>query len=210
MRNNTLKHLGFTMTPLIENRQLMGIILIFQDITAQTEQLKELNYLATHDALTGINNKNYFLKEAQKEMDRSFRYHHAYSLLMLDIDDFKLINDQYGHLAGDAVIKTLSQIFKKVLVSSDIIGRYGGEEFIILLVEANQASALKKAEEIRHQIEQAITTYDELQLQVTVSIGVYSNLNENSKPQLETIIKCADEALYKAKNNGKNQVYINN
>jgi diguanylate cyclase (GGDEF)-like protein len=207
IRNDRPMHLGFTMTPLIEKRQLIGQILIFQDITEQTTKIKKLNYLATHDSLTNTYNKAHFLIEAEKEIDRSFRYHHAFSLLMLDIDDFKLINDQHGHLAGDAVLKTLPENFKSVFSSSDLIGRYGGEEFIFFLVETNQANAILKAETLRKKIKQTITTFGDLELKVTVSIGIYTNeCTQETKLKLEAMIKKADEALYRAKESGKDQI----
>jgi diguanylate cyclase (GGDEF)-like protein len=141
---------------------------------------------------------------AAKELYRSFRYDHPLSLLMLDIDFFKRVNDKYGHQTGDIVLKMVADSFKTSLRDTDICGRMGGEEFAILLPETNAEKALEIANRLLSTIAATEINLLDTKLQVTVSIGL-SALTSN-QDSIDLLISKADKALYEAKNTGRNRV----
>ncbi len=177
----------------------------------------EIYRLTTTDGLTQVYNKRYFIKEMEREMSRSLRYERALSLVMCDIDHFKGINDTYGHLAGDHVLR---QVAKRVLLHirrDDIFARYGGEEFALLLPEIPKHDGAKLAEKIRRLIEAEPFHFDNISIPVTLSMGV-ADLDEynaattgGGTPDPTEIspfvfIKLADDRLYEAKKTGRNRV----
>ncbi|MBF0266430.1 MAG: diguanylate cyclase [Gammaproteobacteria bacterium] len=177
-------------------------IMSLNDISQLEHYKNELEHLSQTDSLTSIGNRYYFEKRLQEEFDRSRRYHHSLSLILLDIDFFKRINDTHGHDIGDIVLKELSHIIKDLLRRSDIFARYGGEEFIILMPESNIVESEMTAERIRKNIEQ----HSFLPVKsLTISLGVTQLTKEDD---IKSFIKRADQALYAAKNNGRNQVMI--
>jgi diguanylate cyclase (GGDEF)-like protein len=144
---------------------------------------------------------------AEQELQRAIRYKRPISLVMLDIDEFKKFNDAYGHQIGDQVLCGLVKLCQKRLRNSDILGRYGGEEFIILMPETVAAGGLKAAERLRERIEKLKIASIKTRLGLTVSMGVASLGSDFSKTQtLDILIKRADEALYAAKAAGRNTV----
>jgi diguanylate cyclase (GGDEF)-like protein len=155
------------------------------------------------DPLTGLNNRAAFDQSIEQEVDLAKRHGHIISLMMLDIDKFKQINDNYGHLVGDAVLKTFSDCIMSCMRSSDIIFRYGGEEFAILLRNTQISGAKLLAERMRKSIEDMKFEYDNISLNASVSIGVSELREDDTRLNL---IERADELLYKAKENGRNQV----
>jgi two-component system cell cycle response regulator len=162
---------------------------------------KLLAIKATTDELTGLFNRRFFWEMLKKEDSRSKRQKSCYSILMADIDNFKNINDTYGHLHGDTVLQKIAEIFKKELRQSDTIARFGGEEFIILLPDTNAKQAAFVANKIRILISK--TNFDNIINNVTMSIGIADSSETDS---FESIILLSDERLYKAKNSGKNRV----
>jgi diguanylate cyclase (GGDEF)-like protein len=167
---------------------------------------KELELLAYTDPLTSAYNRRYFLSAARKEILRSARYGHSLTLLMVDIDHFKSVNDTYGHDIGDEALKVTVTTLLKALRSEDILGRFGGEEFIVLLPETNAVGAELIAQRIRQVVSEIIINTGQETVSFTVSIGV-SEFQDNET--IEALQKRADEALYKAKENGRNCVVIN-
>ncbi|MCB1189088.1 MAG: diguanylate cyclase [Leptospiraceae bacterium] len=168
------------------------------------EETMKMEQLATTDSLTGIMNRRFFLQAIDKEIERTQRYGNRFSLIILDIDHFKKVNDTYGHSAGDEVIVSITQIVNKNLRKVDIFARYGGEEFIICLPETDYPNAMNVAERIRQNIEDNFIPYDDKKISCTVSIGV-TNFHENGDTY-DKIFQRADAALYLAKNQGRNQV----
>ncbi|MCP4716281.1 MAG: diguanylate cyclase [Deltaproteobacteria bacterium] len=164
---------------------------------------KEMERLAATDHLTGINNRRHFLEHAEQELRRSQRYKRELSVLMLDIDHFKQINDTHGHAAGDQTLKALAETCLNTLRINDIFGRIGGEEFAALLPETSGPSAMIAAERIRTALEKTAVPCSSTSISFTVSIGVTTL--EHTDKNIETIIKRADSALYTAKENGRNQ-----
>ncbi|HEY9765281.1 MAG TPA: GGDEF domain-containing protein, partial [Chroococcales cyanobacterium] len=142
----------------------------------------------------------------QQEIDRSTRYHHPLSLIMLDIDRFKDINDKNGHQAGDLVLIEVSRILKQSCREVDTVARYGGEEFVLILPETDLTGAALVAERLRNRIENCVTCYQDKVLRITVSLGVTSFPEQaNSK---ESLIMAADKAMYLSKEKGRNRVSV--
>jgi len=190
-----------------ENNIPVSIMEINRDISGQYALLQKLELQARQDHLTGLNNRGYFMELAEHELNKALRYDHHFTLLMLDIDHFKKINDSFGHKTGDLVLKKFAEIFRETLRDGDIVGRIGGEEFVVLLPETNVDTAVIVAERIRTTVEQTvIPVNDEVSVCFTVSIG-------GSEPTfkgctIDTLLAQADHALYLAKNDGRNRLCI--
>lgn len=177
-------------------------------LTELGEKNRALEEQNTLDALSGVRNRAYFDKKIQAEMKRSRREQRPLALVMLDIDHFKQINDQHGHLAGDAVIRGVAQRIQSLLKrSSDHVCRYGGEEFALLLPNTDAEGVVALAEQIRQSI--ADTPFDtEIgALSVRISAGCYAAITESAMVS-SNYIQAADEALYRAKHAGRNQVQL--
>jgi two-component system, cell cycle response regulator len=168
------------------------------------DKLKEM---AMKDGLTGLYNHALLIELFEKELKKQERSGNNISFVMLDIDYFKRVNDTYGHMSGDTVLMELSQILTSSIRSCDIVGRYGGEEFGIILPEVNLEGALNICERIRKNIESYKFDIGSESISITVSQGLYFKFPENSITSSE-IIKRSDEALYRAKENGRNRVEI--
>ena len=167
---------------------------------------KRVQELAITDTLSGVFSRRYYLERFSEEIERSQKFNYAFSCLMIDIDHFKDYNDQYGHLVGDAILRELSKTIKESVRQIDLIGRYGGEEFSIILTETDKEQAKFAAERIRHSVESKyIRVYDE-DLRVTVSIGI-STFPFDGK-EMGGLIDNADSALYYAKQTGRNKVAV--
>lgn len=165
----------------------------------------ELFQLATTDHLTGLLNRRSFMDRLEAELNRCIRLRRPLGLLIADIDFFKKINDTYGHRVGDEVLKNFAVILKKNLRAYDFAGRYGGEEFIVCLVECDIEESFKVAERLRTAIQSQpmFQTEDEREIFVTASFGVTA-LGQEPK-NIDQLIKEADEALYEAKRSGRNR-----
>lgn len=168
----------------------------------------QVQQLATLDALTGVANRRHFFELARREVERAERYHHPLSLLMIDVDYFKQFNDTYGHIAGDRVLRTIAARLRDNLRQNDIIGRFGGEEFIVLLPETGNDQALQVAERLRGAIGGRPVATDAGEASISVSIGIASCGCDGQPLSLEQLLKCADDALYVAKRRGRNQIQV--
>lgn len=217
---------GWMGVPLIRHGQFIGLMTLdsenvgayIQDdaIIAQTfadeaaivienaRLYERAQILATSDGLTGIYNRRHFYELAKNEFERSQRYHNALSVVMIDIDHFKYINDKFGHSAGDQVLIQFVNRVKNELRSTDILARYGGEEFAILLLESDQDEALQVAERIREVIAKDPFELQAAQPYITISLGVATN--EEDVDQLDMLIDRSDKALYDSKQFGRNRV----
>jgi diguanylate cyclase (GGDEF)-like protein len=160
---------------------------------------EKLLHAATYDPLTGVLNRQALEKICQAELERARRYDTSFSLIMLDVDDFKRINDTLGHQAGDRVLVRIGEALRQNVRSVDSVGRWGGEEFIVELPETNGREAAYVAEKLRDTI--ANLRVDGLD--ITASFGVASFRNDDT---LDTMIKRVDDLLYRAKDRGKNRV----
>ncbi|HSZ81510.1 MAG TPA: GGDEF domain-containing protein [Polyangia bacterium] len=165
---------------------------------------EEIYRLTTIDGLTQIFNKRYFLETLEREIARSHRYRRELSLVMFDIDHFKKVNDTFGHLAGDYVLKHLAQTVKTRIRREDCFARYGGEEFSIVLPEIDGLNSKPFAEKIRQLVEATDFKFENTSMPVTISMGVATLDMDSTDPQ--ALIKRADERLYEAKSSGRNCV----
>lgn len=172
--------------------------------------------LARIDTLTGINNRRSLFEFAEREVQASMRYHQTLSMILFDVDHFKYINDTYGHLMGDQVLARIAQTVCSELRSVDVIGRYGGDEFIILLPQTSSQEALSLAERIHISVKAIQIDFDKTQIELTVSIGItqthlhttHASIRDGQADTVENIILRADQALYAAKRAGHNRTVI--
>jgi diguanylate cyclase (GGDEF)-like protein len=171
---------------------------------------KKVESLAITDGLTGLYTRTYFIERLQEEIERAKTDSTPISVAIMDIDYFKKVNDTYGHLAGDTFLKQLSNILRRRFRSVDVLSRYGGEEFAVLMYHTTITESYKILEEVRKMVEEEkffmpIESYHPIQIKKTISIGVVE-LKEEQTP--DEIIKKADDALYKAKESGRNKVCV--
>ena len=171
-----------------------------------TEYHMLLRNMAVKDGLTRIYNKRHFMESLAKEFEFNQRNHVGLSIIMFDIDHFKDVNDTHGHPAGDAVLRGLAQLVEKVARGYDLFARYGGEEFVLLMRDASLESAVALAERIRSAVEVHQFSYEETTLRITASFGVYHWDGNEEIGRAEALIDFADKQLYRAKQNGRNQV----
>jgi diguanylate cyclase len=203
-----------TIIPLVNTRgQVTHICLIIYDVTdnavnkiAQQQANKQLQDLSRIDHLTGLYNRGYWELRLTQEFKRFDRYEQPSSLIMLDIDHFKKINDGYGHTVGDEAIRHVSKAIKEQVRDLDIAGRYGGEEFAIILTCTNIDGASVFAERLRSTIEKMTVLAEGHEIKFTVSMGI-SELSDKL-PDHRSWIERADQALYKSKESGRNRVSI--
>lgn len=173
------------------------------DLTEHKRFERQLEILATTDELTSLTNRRQFIKCAEHELERAKRFNHVFSLMVLDIDHFKRVNDSKGHAAGDATLQHLASVMKNSLRQVDIVGRLGGEEFAVLLPNTDLEGALVLAERLRKSIAEQAAWYNGEPIHITTSIGVSTYVND---VDFDYMLRRADEALYEAKDGGRNQV----
>lgn len=162
---------------------------------------------ARTDYLTGLLNRRHFVELAERELDRAERYQRPLTLLMVDIDHFKLVNDTRGHATGDLVLQEVARLIRAAVRSVDIVGRIGGEEFAAVLPEIDEASALDVAQRLRELVEEAsIAVPEGVPVKVTISIGIAHLRGRNAN--LDTLLSEADAAMYSAKESGRNSVVV--
>ncbi|MCC6873027.1 MAG: GGDEF domain-containing protein [Sandaracinaceae bacterium] len=165
---------------------------------------EEIYRLMTVDGLTELHNKRYFNEAIEREASRSRRYERTFSLVLFDIDHFKKINDTYGHLAGDTVLRQLGALVRTRVRRDDVPARTGGEEFAVIVPEVSHEGAIHLAEKLRASVEAATFRFEGTQIPVTISVGVAEWTPEVTDPQ--DLVKLADERLYDAKRTGRNRV----
>jgi diguanylate cyclase (GGDEF)-like protein len=214
--------------PLLNQDQLIGVILVGRKEGRRAYPAEEVDLLnllahhvatvfenarlfesATYESLTGLLRREAIFGQLDKELERAERYNRPLTIAMADLDYFKEINDRYGHLAGDTLLKRIAQVIAGALRSTDWIGRYGGEEFLLVLPETDMAGACSLAEKIRALVQATRVPMDDgAQAGVTLSIGLAS-LDEapGRKITARNLIAAADRSLYEAKNGGRNRVY---
>jgi two-component system cell cycle response regulator len=218
---------GFVSVPVTTNERLAGLLALggrrVARMTADTEAFlgqvanqayivmenarlfERVRNLSIRDSLTDLYNHRHVMELVSVEFSRVGRYQQAFSLLMIDVDDFKKVNDEYGHPAGDAVLTELARIIKETVRTVDVVGRYGGEEFVAVLPHTPHDEALETAERIRLRIHDHVFPGGERKVHVTVSVGVasYPSAKVDSP---STLIREADQALYRAKEAGRDRV----
>lgn len=202
-KDGTYRWISFNALPL---REEDTIYVVARDITERKQMVDELKHFATVDFLTGADNRRHFMNQGEHEFLRAKRYHHPLSVIMLDIDHFKLINDDHGHAAGDVVLKALAECCRATLRETDIFGRIGGEEFAIVLLETELDHATQTAERLRTALGQELVSTTSGTIRFTVSIGVATMSQPDGN--ISELLNRADVALYKAKQQGRNRVIV--
>ena len=186
---------------------VLGVVI--DKLFRQKTMLEKINHSLKEesimDELTGQYNRRHILLELDREIERARRYKHTLAGIMIDVDDFKKYNDRYGHLFGDEILKEATGVFDHCIRTIDVLGRYGGDEFIILLPEATPETAKVVAERIQKAVSEHTFEHKKKRLKVTVSIGIHffsdlTNIDKND------FIEKIDQALYTAKTAGKNRV----
>ena len=188
----------------IELDEEVALYSTFKDVTERQRMTELLQTQASTDPLTELNNRRQFEVVVKQLMRIAQRYGTPYSVAMIDIDSFKKFNDTYGHDVGDQVLVTLAQTLKKTVRQSDVVARFGGEEFIVFFAQTVPEDAKIAAEHIREAVEEMEVKVGEKRIPVTISLGI----SGAGATTLEALIKQADEALYHSKENGKNQVSL--
>lgn len=196
-----------SMTPIISEEKTVCVCVIFYDISEIHRLMEEFEKTTTFDEMTGLLNRTTFFRMAYRDFNISKRNNYVASALMLDIDHFKDVNDHYGHQCGDEVLITVASIIGNRLRHTDISGRYGGEEFCVLLLAADSEAAYKIANIIRQLVWSHQFKFNREEFHVTISIGV-AQLDVERHKTLEDLIADADAALYKAKRTSRNKVVI--
>ncbi|MGC1107324.1 MAG: diguanylate cyclase [Candidatus Acidiferrales bacterium] len=164
-----------------------------------------LHFQATHDLLTGVASRGAAMEFLARELSRGFREHQSVGILLADLDHFKRINDEFGHLAGDTVLREVAQRMLKCVRTYDCVGRFGGEEFLIIFPSSNEAGTLRQAERIRKSVESVPVQALEGQIPVTVSFGIVATDPSISQDGTE-LLRATDAALYRAKELGRNRI----
>lgn len=167
---------------------------------------EEANHFSKCDSLTGLYNRGYFEDSLAGEISRARRYNTEFSILFLDLDDFKQVNDTLGHLAGDFVLKKVSNLIMNEKREEDVVARYGGEELVVILPETNKVNTIIKAERIRKKIQDMPLVYEGKKINISASGGIATFPQDAL--EADKLIHCADQALYRAKSEGKNQVCL--
>lgn len=188
---------------MVADAVLLSLALAEKVKTIQKEKIIALTEANT-DALTGLLNRRAYERITESEINRAKRYNGTLSLILMDIDYFKNVNDTYGHAGGDAVLKAVASTLARTTRSYDYLFRFGGEEFVLLLPETDIAMALTHARRIRSDIEELTVNFQNNQIRVTVSIGI--SQYENDYTEINTMFQIADDRLYRAKEKGRNRI----
>ncbi|KXG78729.1 putative diguanylate cyclase YdaM [Fervidicola ferrireducens] len=183
-----------------EDGKVSGALIIVDDITEKKEMEKELYLLSITDALTGAYNRRYLLSKLEEEIERAKRYGEEFSIILFDIDNFKKINDCYGHIMGDEALRRVAKVVRERIRKLDVFGRWGGEEFVIVLPGTPVEKAAILAEDLRSNIADIVLPCNE---RITASFGVTEYEKGDT---IDSLIKRADDLMYKSKNEGKNKV----
>lgn len=182
-----------------------GYIVKFNDMTSYIDRIHTLDFQATHDELTNIYNRRAFTEHCDNYLTKIIERKEPFALVMIDIDDFKIINDTHGHLVGDKVLTELSQLVKHSIDKEMMFSRYGGEEFMLILENTTENDAIQLAEQIRMLVSEHPFIIDDLELHIRISIGIANGIGDDRMNPHQYIDK-ADEAMYQSKKAGKNKV----
>ena len=188
-----------------DGKILRSLAFIFSFIVREEREKKELMEKAIRDHLTKLYNRLYLEEESVRELEKAKRYGYPISLIMFDLDDFKRVNDRFGHDKGDEVLIRFANILRSKIRGTDIPVRFGGEEFVVLLPHTSTEEAIRVAERIRKEFERTLFRFHSEVIKLTVSAGV-SSCDPSEECRLEKLLYKADKALYEAKRSGKNRV----
>jgi diguanylate cyclase (GGDEF)-like protein len=193
-------------------KELLARVRIHTKLKLLQDELREKNAqleaLAVTDVLTGLSNRRRLMTRLEEEVQRARRYKTPLSVVMIDIDHFKQVNDTYGHAMGDEVLRNIGAMLKDGVRTTDLAARFGGEELTLVLSHTDSAAAFQVAENLREKFAAMKHTLDGVTIQKTASMGVASRDGQGEVPNAEDLLKHADEALYRAKETGRNRVEV--
>lgn len=186
------------------------LITYLANAVLESHILKEkMHDLATIDHLTCVKNRRAFMESANDYFKIAVRNNHVFSVVLLDLDNFKKINDTFGHIVGDDVLRSIGNIFSKSIRTSDIVGRYGGEEFIFILPEIGRESVKIFTDKLHNKINNTFVDHNDTKIKITASIGVTVYDANNNVTSFKNLLDQSDKMLYKAKREGRNCTFIN-
>lgn len=190
-----------------EQGEVIRYIGIWRDVTADVLLNQKLDQLAFTDSLTQIYNRRFFFETARKHIEQAKRKNNPTSIVLFDIDQYKKVNDAHGHIIGDQILIHLADLCKEILRSEDVFARYGGDEFVVLLPDTTNESAMNLAERIRTKVSENPLLLDNCKVSITISMGV-STMPKNNALSIHMLLNRADEALYCSKKSGRNSVTL--
>jgi len=198
-------------SPIMDSRgRVSGAVQVFSDNSSELaakQAIERLKKQAMIDPLTGLANRRYIDQVLDNKIDEQQRYGLKFGLLFVDIDHFKAVNDSYGHDVGDKVLQVVASTMSTVLRTSDILGRWGGEEFIVIVLNVDEKHLLGVADKLRTSVEKARTEYQDRQIEVTISIGAAISDSGQTDTKAE-LLKKADDLMYTSKIKGRNRVSV--
>ncbi|MEJ2141234.1 MAG: EAL domain-containing protein [Gammaproteobacteria bacterium] len=196
----------FSSTPIYEDNQVIGAVVVFRNVAAEKAIENKLNYLATHDSLTSLINRHEFEARLSQLIDESKIDNTQHALCYLDLDQFKIVNDTCGHIAGDELLRQISTLLKSHIRQGDTLGRLGGDEFGVLFPHCNQEKVLQLSEDLRKTIEDFRFSWEGKNFTIGVSIGVVPI--DKMTESLHSVLSAADAACYLAKDSGRNRIHV--
>ncbi len=191
-----------------DSGRIIGAVEVFSDVSAKVQverRVHELEGIVFRDSLTCLPNRRYIELKVKQSLEEYQQFGRSFGLLMLDIDDFKQVNDLHGHDAGDAILKAVSETLTKSVREDDVVGRWGGEEFLVLLADVNAGTVRDLAERCRALVEKSGALTGESRLSVTISIGGTLLVSGDSA---ESVVKRADQLMYASKSGGRNRATV--
>lgn len=208
LANDELKRIyQIRSSPLVQVRNCKGLVLIFSDVTELNELQRKLHYQANYDELTQIFNRRAFMERYEQDFRTAIETSSAFSVMIMDIDFFKKVNDTYGHHLGDEVLKHAVDVCNKLLTDGQLLARYGGEEFVISLNGYTAKEAEVLGNQLRKSLEEHILHSSQGNIPVTCSMGV-AEMSHDAIETVDQLLNKADKALYSAKQSGRNQVHV--
>jgi len=178
------------------------------DLMVNAESFEEVESLSYTDNLTGLANQRYFVRRLDEEIDRARRYSRSLGLIIFDIDELKGINDRYGHQAGDQVLRQMGVTLGNSIRSIDVVARYGGDEFCIIMPESDRATCARFMQRLQKKIESSRFRLNQIEREVTCTVSLGGAIFPDNAENAEQLIYTADMALLKAKESGRNQSFV--
>lgn len=205
-QDNSVIPVHYSINPLIEDKQISGAVIIFRDISEAKKAAQQMDFLASHDSLTGLINRREFEARLTSLIESAVYLNQTHILCYLDLDQFKIVNDTCGHVAGDELLRQLTMILQQIIRRNDTLARLGGDEFGVLLENCNLAKAMEIAEELRKSVQEFRFAWDGKAFSIGVSIGLVelNDLTEDATDALSS----ADSACYMAKDLGRNRIHV--
>lgn len=204
-RDGTSFPVEYVRTPVLEKGELVGTVVTFRDVTERRKLEQNLQSLAVTDGLTGLHNRMHFTNKLDEEFQRASRYESPLSLILIDIDYFKSVNDTFGHQAGDAYLRAISALLRSSIRRVDVAARYGGEELVVILPHTEAQAAVHMAERLREKVAAMEVHFGGHAIRRTISLGV-ATYTPGSVKTMDEFLTAVDNALYAAKRAGRNRV----